>query len=143
MMFWRKTNLGTMLLWNSSFSFYLHDQQQMTLYHWHFNSKCVFFRNFEIIKRVAYEISLALAYLNKQNIVHRSLSLENILLDATVFSNLCNSNKFTQPPLFYCLSKVLTNWIKKMMLFKPQKNWEYILKWCHLLSIYLCCVIFM
>ncbi|CAB4040497.1 TBC domain-containing kinase, partial [Paramuricea clavata] len=39
--------------------------------------------NFEIIKRIAYDVILGLSYLNRRDIVHRSLSLENVLLDVT------------------------------------------------------------
>lgn len=54
-----------------------------------------FFRNFEIIKKIAYEVILGLVYLNKRDMVHRSLSLENILLDDMVFL-LCNHNNLNK-----------------------------------------------
>ena len=62
----------------------------------------VFFRNFEIIKRIAYEVSLGLAYMNKRDIVHRSLSLENILLDAAVF--LAYVIQKNHHPVFLCFT---------------------------------------
>ena len=54
-----------------------------------------FFRNFEIIKKIAYEVILGLVYLNKRDMVHRSLSLENILLDDMVFL-LCDHNNLNK-----------------------------------------------
>ncbi|XP_046853443.1 TBC domain-containing protein kinase-like protein isoform X2 [Xenia sp. Carnegie-2017] len=42
-----------------------------------------YFRDLDVMKRIAHEILLGLAYLQSQDIVHRSLSLDNILLDST------------------------------------------------------------
>jgi hypothetical protein len=82
-------------------------------FHQGLTSSHVLFRNFEIIKRIAYDVILGLSYLNRRDIVHRSLSLENVLLDVTVFLAflvlhpffLCNDHRFHWKQMQYMIQE--------------------------------------
>jgi serine/threonine protein kinase len=82
-------------------------------FHQGLTSSHVLFRNFEIIKRIAYDVILGLSYLNRRDVVHRSLSLENVLLDVTVFLALlvlhhfflCNDHRFHWKQMQYMIQE--------------------------------------